>query len=208
MSLRLKGSWTWRGLATMVALMGGPNFAMGSAVPSKGIIITRGAVSPVGDPSFAYIFDIQLAAGSTLLTNGFITVYDFPDTITGKSLTSQPSLWTESIQDIGRTPSGASPTDLPTLENVTWRYTGATIDNSKGTNPIDLGDFAIGPIPENSPSITLTYVGSLDGVTAADTGTVTVTAIPEPSSLILLLTAMVGAPLLVLRTRQCRRVAA
>jgi hypothetical protein len=34
-----------------------------------------------------------------------------------------------------------------------------------------------------------------------------VTAIPEPSSVILLLTAMVGAPLLVLRTRQRRHVA-
>jgi hypothetical protein len=190
----------------MVALMGGPNFAMGAPVPSTGIIITRGAVSPVGDPSFAYTFDIQLAADQTLLTGGFITVYDFPSDITSSSLTSQPGLWTETIQDTGVTPSGASPPDSPIFENVTWVYRGAPIDNSS-SSPMDLGLFAIGPIPENSPSITLTYVGSLDGKTAADTGSITVTAIPEPSSLILLLTAMVGAPLLILRTRRRGRTA-
>jgi hypothetical protein len=187
----------------MVALMGGPNFAMGGpagSVPSTGIIITNGAVAPVGDPSFAYTFDIQLAADQTLLNGGFITIYDLPHDITSTSLTSQPGLWTETIQDTGKTPSGASPTDLPNFENVTWVYRGATIDNSS-SNPMDLGVFAIGPIPEYSPSVTLTYVGTLDGITAADTGSITVTAIPEPSSLILLFTAMVGAPLLVLRAR-------
>jgi hypothetical protein len=207
----MKSSWTWTGLATMVALMGGPNFAMGGptmSVPSTGIIITHGAVAPVGDPSFAYTFDIQLAAGSILLDGGLITVYDLPD-ITGSSLTSQPNhFWSESLQETGITPLNPNPVPTDTsLENVTWFYSGATIDNSGGSSPLDLGNFSIGPIPENEPSVTLTYVGSLDGVNAADTGTVTVTAIPEPSSLILLLTAMVGAPLLVLRTRQCRRVA-
>jgi hypothetical protein len=193
----------------MVALMGGPNFAMGAPVPSTGIIITRGAVSPVGDPSFAYTFDIQLAAGSTLLDGGLITVYDLPD-ITKSSLTSQPNrFWGESIQLTGVTPLNPNPVpfDSATLENVTWYYSGVTIDNSKGTNPLDLGNFSIGPIPENEPSVTLTYVGSLDGINATDTGFITVTAIPEPSSLILLLTAMVGAPLLVLRARQHRYVA-
>jgi hypothetical protein len=205
----MKSSWTWRGLATLVALMGGPNFTMGAPVPSKGIIITRGSVSPVGDPSFAYTFDIQLAAGSILQTGGLITVYDLPD-ITADSLTSQPNrFWGESIQLLGFTPSNPNPVpnDSPLLENVTWSYSGATIDNSGGTSSLDLGNFAIGPIPENEPSVTLTYVGSLNGMDATDTGFITVTAIPEPSSLILLLTAMVGAPLLVLRTRQHRHVA-
>jgi hypothetical protein len=193
----------------MVALMGGTNFAMGAPVPSKGIIITRGTVSPVGDPSFAYTFDIQLAAGSTLLSGGLITVYDLPD-ITASSLTSQPNrFWSESIQLTGITPSSPNPVpvDSATLENVTWFYSGVTIDNSGGTSPLDLGNFSIGPIPENEPSVTLTYVGSLNGNDATDTGFITVTAIPEPSSVILLLTAMVGAPLLVLRTRQRRHVA-
>ena len=192
----------------MVALMGGTNFAMGAPVPSKGIIITHGAVAPVGDPSFAYTFDIQLAAGSTLLDGGLITVYDLPD-ITKSSLTSQPNrFWSESLQETGITPLNPNPVPTDTsLENVTWFYSGVTIDNSGGTSPLDLGNFSIGPIPENEPSVTLTYVGSLDGINAADTGFITVTAIPEPSSLILLLTAIVGAPLLVLRTRQHRHVA-
>jgi hypothetical protein len=200
----------------MVALMGGPNFAMGGptmGVPSTGIIISKGAISPVGDPSLAYTFDIQLAAGSILLNDGYITVYDLLD-ITSTSLHSEPNdfpnfFWIGKIQELGTSPANATLpfTDSATIENITWRYMGPTIDNSSGTSAVDLGEFSVGPIPENTPTQTLNYLGSLDGTTEADTGSITVTAIPEPSSLILLFTAMVGAPLLVLRTRQRRRVA-
>jgi hypothetical protein len=194
----------------MAALLGGVNFAMAGSTPKSGIIITTGSVSPVGDPSYAYTFDIELAAGSTLLSGGYVTVYDLPY-IASNSLTSQPNdyptyYWLGSIQDTGITPVGVTLpfTDSPTLENVTWRYIGPTINNSNGTSAENLGDFSVGPIPENTPSVTLNYLGSLDGSTEADTGSITVTAIPEPSSLVLLLTAMVGVPLLVLRSRQHR----
>jgi hypothetical protein len=196
----------------MVALMGGPNFAMGAPVPSTGIIISRGAITPVGDPSFVYTFNIELAAGSKLVSGGFITVYDLPD-ITSMSFTSFPSSpgpWTYSLQLQGITPTGLTLpfTDSTSLENITWEYLGPAIDNTTGSSPVDLGNFSVGPIPENTPSVTLNYVGTVDGTAAgADIGSITVTAIPEPSSLILLFTAMVGAPLLVLRTRQRRHVA-
>jgi hypothetical protein len=203
----IKSSWTWTGLVAMAALLGGANLAMAAGTPQSGIIIKTGSFAPVGDPSYAYIFDIELAAGSTLVSGGYITVYDLPD-ITQSSLTSQPNFyWGSSKQLLGYTPAGLSLpfTDNPNLYNVTWHYLGATIDNSAGSAPVDLGDFAIGPIPQSTPSVTLNYVGTTNGTSGqADTGSITVTAIPEPSSLALLLTAMVGVPLLVLRSRQRR----
>lgn len=197
----------------MAALLGGANFAMAGATPSTGIIIKTGSVAPVGDPSYAFTFDIELAAGSTLLNDGYITVYDLPY-IASSSLTSQPNdfpnfYWIGSIQDTGTTPSGVTLpfNDSPTIENVTWRYIGPTIDNTS-SSAYNLGEFSVGPIPVSAPSVTLNYLGSLDGTTEADTGSITVTAVPEPSSLALLLTATVGVSLVVLRPRRQRRCAA
>ena len=168
---------------------------------TTGIIITTGSVSPVGDPSYAYVFDIQLDPGWKLLQDGYITVYDLPY-ITASSLTSQPGNWGETLQKTGITPIGTpSFYDDPNVYNVTWKYFGSTIDNTNGTTPITLGAFAVGTIPESTPSVTLTYVGSLDGTNYSNMGTITVTAIPEPSSLVLLFGAIVGVPLLGLQQR-------
>ena len=38
-----------------------------------------GGTQQIGDPTFEYLFELELLAGSTLAKGGFITIYDLPD---------------------------------------------------------------------------------------------------------------------------------
>lgn len=201
MSRRIRGASILAGLAMLGAAL-----ADGRAAHAAGIVITSGTVIQTGDPTYEYVFDAQLLPGSSLHNGGFFTVYDLPG-IPKAALTSQPSiLWGSSIQLQGITPPGISPTDDPTVYNVTWGWNGSTI-TSPPTSNLDLGTFVIGSTGELSspPHPTLIYVGFLnDGVTPPNEGTITVTSIPEPSSVILLVLGAGALPLLVLRARRRR----
>jgi hypothetical protein len=198
MTLRMKGSWVLSGLVALTAL----------AVPvgdtqAKGIVAKSGMTSQIGDPMFDYIFQIDLLPNSTLSNGGFITVYDVPF-LQGPPLTSQPSLWGESAQDIGITPLNSPPhMDDPTVPNITWIYNGAAIDNNTNTDMV-LGSFVVGRTGElaSAPSPTLLFIGSLDGTDYSNMGFVTVNAVPEPSSVALLLVGVSTLPLVWLRNKR------
>ena len=168
-----------------------------------GLSISSGKITPVGDPYYVYQFDIELGVGDTLDKGGYITIYDLPSG-TG-SLTSQPnSEWGSTTQDLGVTPNGASVTDNPNLENVTWTYNGQAITNN-GDTPESLGIFSIGPTTYLTP-FTVEYVGTLDGTNSSGQGSVTVYLVPEPTSLALLLSAGGFILLPVLKQKRQRRV--
>jgi hypothetical protein len=160
------------------------------------IVAKKGSTTVVNDPQYDYDFEIDLVAGSTLSTGGFITVYDIPFLLK-PVLTAQPNEWTATSQDTGKTPSGTPMTppffDNPNVPNVTWTYLGPPISTS---SDMDLGTFIVG-VTSNldfNPSPTLLFVGSLNGLTFSNLGTVVVNA-PEPSSVALLLTGVVALPL-------------
>ena len=125
MALRTKGTWSLPGLAAIVAFfLAGHTAQAGSVSSIKGISIVSGSTMQTGDPTYEYLFNVDLLAGSTLSSGGFFTVYDLP-ALTAGALTSQPSIsWGSSVQLLGITPSGVTVTDDPTLYNVTWQWNG------------------------------------------------------------------------------------
>jgi hypothetical protein len=207
MSLRMHRRWIALGLVAIVATFVASHKAHAALISTTtGIFIPIGMTQPIGDPTYEYIFDVQLLAGSTLSTGGFFTIYDIPSIGAG-ALTSQPSIsWGSSVQLTGVTPSGANVMDSAFIENVTWQWNGASPIVAPASSNFDLGTFSVGVTSElaSPPSPTLIYVGSLDGVTASNQGSVTVNAVPEPSSVILLLTGAGALPLLWLRQRRHR----
>lgn len=199
---RIKSTWLPVGTALLaVALLGGEPARAG------GIVITLGTSSPVGDPLYDYTFYVELAAHSELQNGGYFTVYDLPGVVAG-ALTSQPSVyWGSATYLTGLTPTGTPAiTDSSTVENVTWKYLGSAINNT-GSSAVDLGSFVVQTAQLNSPPAptTLLYVASLDGTTYTDQGTVIVNAaVPEPSSLVLLGSACMLAPIVIARFRRSR----
>jgi hypothetical protein len=184
------GAWYMAGLALLGAMVVGGREARAG---STGIVIKKGGTPVVGDPFYEYQFDIVLLAGSTLENGGFITVYDLPE-IDNHSLTNQPSLkWGSTINLLGITPLGAVVNDNPNIWNITWEWNGSPISAPSNAD-MDLGNFSIGPI-DTPVSPDLVYVGSLDGTTESNQGTIQVNAVPEPTSIILLLTAVGVLPL-------------
>jgi len=204
MRLRIGGLWVLAGLVCIGAFFGGGRTATAGRV--SGISISSGSITPVGDPYYDYQFNIVLGAEGTLSYGGYITVYDFP--LGTGTLTSQPGDWTETIQDIGITPSGASITDNASLENVTWKYTGLTDIVNSSANPLSLGTFSIGPTADvisPGPPITIHYASTLtNGGSVSGQGAITIYVVPEPSSLVLLLGASGIVPILVLLQRRQR----
>ena len=186
MTSRIKVLGILTGLGCIISTLGGGASAMAGSTGS-GISIKSGTITPVGDPYYEFQFDIVLGVGDTLDNGGYITVYDLPSG-TG-NLTSQPnSEWGATVQNIGITPTGASVTDDPNLENVTWKYNGSAITNN-GDTLESLGIFTIGPSFSNPVPFTVEYAGSTDGTNSSGQGSVTVYLVPEPSSFVLLLGA-------------------
>lgn len=188
MKRRSNGAWIMAAVAGLAAMIAGEEARAG------GISIPIATTQQTGDPTYEYIFTVDLLAGSTLIPGGFFTVYDLPGIPSG-ALTSQPNIsWGSSIQLTGITPTGASPTDSLIIENVTWKWNGASSITAPTNSDLFLGLFIVGSTVElpSPPTPTLIYVGSLDGVNASNQGTVTVSAVPEPGSIILLSTALVS----------------
>ncbi len=199
MRREIKRGWLWAGLALV-----GVIFAGGREARAKGIVITSGGTHQTGDPTYEYIFTVDLLAGSTLDNGGFFTIYDLPALATG-ALTSQPNIsWGASIQFLGNTPIGTVVNDDPNIYNVTWQWNGKDPIVAPTTSNLDLGTFIVGSTTELSspPSAKLVYVGSLDGTNASNQGTVGINAVPEPSSVILLLIGAGALPLYAVRNRR------
>jgi hypothetical protein len=157
-----------------------------------------------GDPTYEYLFDVQLLAGSELLNGGLFTIYDLPSLRTG-ALTHQPNIhWGSSVQFLGITPTGTVVNDNPNLFNVTWQWNGTQPITAPTNQNLDLGTFIVGSTVElSSPPIgVVVYVGSLDGSTASNQGTVAIN--PEPSSIVLLFVGAGVLPLYWLRQRRRR----
>jgi hypothetical protein len=108
------------------------------------IIPTLSASSPVAVGGlFEYIYTATLAADQEVQTGNYFTIYDFQGFdhfgTLGTGFTGSTAL-------LGVTPSRVLPNDSPTVLNVTFTYSGPTINHPSGSSPgvsTPLGSFSV-----------------------------------------------------------------
>jgi len=91
--------------------------------------------SPSGNTT-VWSYQIDITVDEQVTSGDFFTIYDFGHFIAGSSV--QPSGWTFSSSLVGTTPAGVAPPDDPTLENLTWTYSGSAIPTSSGVGPFSI----------------------------------------------------------------------
>jgi PEP-CTERM motif len=190
--------------ASIVALIG---FVAGFATLRGDIIPSFAGTSPGSGASTVWNYTINITSDQQVTAGDFFTIYDFGPFVMGSNL--QPTGWSFSSVLVTAPPTGGNPPDNPTLENLTWTYTGtATIPT--GTH---LGNFAVAlatsqfneaPPTRNSYfAAQATRTGDPTASKITNVGQIPVpTAIPEPTTLSLLALAGVGSALRAIRRRK------
>src|SRR2546421_13119637 len=74
-------------------------------------------------PTFTWNYTANVTVDETINTGDFFTIYDFGAIAPGSNL--QPTGWTFSQALLGPTAPLTSPTDNPSILNLTWTYTGS-----------------------------------------------------------------------------------
>jgi hypothetical protein len=161
-------------------------FVLGLAVLASGILIARGDIIPTLDsitgsaPNFTWNYSANVTVDQTVNSGDFFTIYDFSSIM--PTTTTQPSGWTFSTALVGPTAALTSPTDDPSLWNLTWTYSGASIAGSAAlgmfsvvtsTDQLKDGQFTAQATRNSGPNA---------GTKISNIGVVSV-PVPEPSAL-------------------------
>jgi len=143
-------------------------------------------------PNFTWNYSANVTVDENINTGDFFTIYDFGSIAPGSN--TQPTGWTFSQALIGPTAALTSPTDNPSILNLTWTYTGTTPINGSaalgvfsvitGTDQLKTGQFTAQATRNSGPDA---------GTKISNVGNVAV-PVPEPSALfpILSLCAAIG----------------
>ena len=194
-----------------------------SAAPAAQAAITPTliAVTPNGDGTFTYTYNVDLAEDQNAMNDGvfpvglsttptepgtpsnlfmdYFTIYDFAGLIAGSW--TQPAGWQFAFAFVGPTPSSTTAADDPALLNIYWVRTGDDI-----MGPQDLGNFSVRSAfslvaLDNYTSDATRSQGGTAGTAVASIGSVNVpqavggtpfAVVSEPGSLMLLGSGLLG----------------
>ena len=194
-----RGTWTTRLFAAAVAAI-----AITGTSAQAGLLPIAVTVTPEAG-NYRWTYAIVLPTDMKLQSGNYFTIYDFAGYIPGGD--SAPSDWSFTASKVGPTPDRLNPNDDASLWNLSWKYTGPTVQ----TGQIGLGNFwAISAFDDQTEDFfTAETNRSSDGLldrnitdTAVPTGTTPPLDVPEPGTLVL---AGLGLPLVGLVRRFRRR---
>lgn len=220
----IQRSWFLAGLFAFGVMLVGVGQARASSIGIKGTINPL----PGGSP-FLYEFDVYLTGGS-IATGSTITIGTAPGGLVGvttQSGTEEPSYtgnpfapqdyyWVVPTGGIDTTSTG-KPAPYDQESSVTWKYLEGPSVTYNGTN-IFLGTFTVETaksFPDNAPPVTpgvtvidFNYSLVPAGGGPADTGggSLTLSSIPEPSSVILIVIGAGALPLLLRKHGRSHRM--
>jgi len=189
--------------------------AFGSQPAAAGLLPVSVTTTPEAG-NYRWTYAIVLPTDMKLQSGNFFTVYDFNGYVAGSA--EAPAGWALSVSKLGPTPDRLNPQDDPALDNLTWKYTGSTIESGQ----IGLGNFwALSKYNDQANSfLTATTLRTSDGKsdnnitsTIVPVGativpppppnpTPTPPGVPEPTTLVL---AGLGLPLVGLARRLRRK---
>jgi hypothetical protein len=189
-----------RRLATLAAVLA---LAVSAGPARAGLLPVTVTVTPEAG-NFRFTYAIVLPTDSQLVSGDYFTIYDFAGFVGGSSM--QPDGWSFSTANTGPTPAFLTPNDDPAVENLTWAYSGPTVDGTKA----GLGNFwavSLYGTTADSMFTALTHRtsdGKFDSNITPTTVPVPVPpppGVPEPGTLAL---AGLGLPLLALARRRMK----
>ena len=189
--------------------------ASGGQRAAAGLLPVSVTVTPEAG-NFRWTYAIVLPTDMKLQSGNFFTVYDFNGYVPNSA--EAPAGWALSVSKMGPTPDRLNPQDDPLLDNLTFKYTGSTIESGQ----IGLGNFwAISKFgnagnsfltagtlrtsdgkSDNNITSTVVPVGETDAPPVVVTPPTTPPGVPEPTTLLM---AAVGLPLVGLARRLRRK---
>jgi len=195
-----------RSRASFGALLSAAALLIGNAVQADIIPVFEVATPIGGGCEFSYT--VSVAADSRVNTGDYFTVYDFNGYIAGSEFA--PADWTSSVQLLGITPPSQIVLDNPGVVNITFTYTGAATI----LGPATIG--GVGAFGADSTmcgeNVSGQYASSAhknnpgkadDNTPQQNQGFLVTPAVPETSSLMLLVPGLV--PLGMMLRRRARK---
>ncbi len=184
---------------TGLAMLGWILQAAGAA-NAAGVKVSGGGIKPLGDPYYYYIVEINLDPGFQFEAGDSVTL----DSVAGIQYPNSPTItpnpgdpvgpWATDITNLASGPlPNYSPTTIVPMANVEFISAAPTVANP-GPGEDYLGQFEIltaVPLPQLPANYTVDIdwtasLHNLEGQAVTDSGVVTLSIVPEPSSIILL----------------------
>ena len=182
----------------------------GAATPATaGLLPVSVSVTPESG-KFRWTYAIVLPTDSQLQSGNYFTIYDFKGLAEGSVVA--PAGWSFTTDKVGPTPTLVTPTDDPMVPNLSFKYTGPTIDAGQTGlgNFWAVSDFGLKTDSFFTAQTNRTSDGKVDtnitttNVPVPDGGTGT-PLVPEPTTLLL---AGLGLPCVALLRRRASRTPA